>query len=162
MNVIRSEFPDSIAFVYWICTDIDFIIIDNTPARNACLNMSYVAADYIIVPSDQSSYSLEGIIEIENDIKKLRESREKLSHAQIIGFIVTQYQKSQVCNFVVEQLKSIAEKLEGDIFVELTRKSVKVSEAQYAAQTIIEYSPYCNPSFDYKRITDKIIERSLK
>ena len=136
----------------------DYIIIDNSPARNICLNMAYVAADYIIIPADATPDSLRGAISIHNDIEKLKSPRVNMSHAKIIGMILIAYEKSQVNDYSFEQLQNIANTIDKNIFVEKTRKTVKAKEATYAGKTLYEYSKYCNPIFDYKRIAQKIIE----
>ena len=142
--------------------EYDFIIIDNTPARNLCLNMAYVAADYVIVPSDTSAFSLDGIKELESDISLLRNSRDKASHARIIGFILVKCENTTVKEFALDQLNQIAEELEGDIFVEITRKATKADQVKFIGGSLQEYDKYSNAAVDYRRITKKILEIANK
>lgn len=142
--------------------DYDFIIIDNTPARNLCLNMAYVAADYVIVPSDMSAFSLDGIKEIESDISLLRNSRDKASHARIIGFILVKCENTTVKDFALDQLNQIANELEGEIFVDITRKATKADQVKFIGGSLQEYDKYSNAAVDYRRITKQILEIASK
>lgn len=137
----------------------DYILIDNSPARNVCLNMAYCAADYIVIPVDATPDSIRGLVSVQNDVEKLRNTREKASHAEIIAFILVAYEKSQVNEFTLEKLEEIAEKMPNDVLIEKTRKSVKAKEAKYGNTTLYEYAKYSNPVLDYKRIVAKLIER---
>lgn len=137
----------------------DYILIDCSPARNVCLNMAYCAADYIIVPVDATPDSIRGLISVQNDVEKLKNTRDKASHAKLLAFILVAYEKSQVNDFTLDQLKGIAEKIDDNIIIDKTRKSVKAKEAKYSNTTLYEYSKFCNPSMDYKRITKELLER---
>ena len=136
----------------------DYILIDNTPARNTALNMAYVAADYVICPTEVDENSIKGIVNINKDIKKLRETRNHDSHAYIIGIILTKMERSSVHEYGLNVANSLAEQLEGDVFVETVRKSVRVSEIKTTKGSLQDYDTYCNPAVDYRRITNKIIE----
>ena len=50
----------------------DFTIIDNSPSRNSLLNMSYIAANYMIIPTECDTGSIDGIDAIYGDLKKYR------------------------------------------------------------------------------------------
>ena len=140
----------------------DFVVIDTHPDRNLALNMAYAAADYVIVPSDASKYSLDGIVEIENDIAKLRNTRSKISHAHIIGLLLIANQNNNVDSVALDILSDIAAAIDGDVFVDSVRISTKVKQSTYSVGTMQNYDKKGNAATDYRRITKKIINRAVE
>ena len=143
----------------------DYIIIDNGPSRNILLTMSYVASDEIIIPSECDEGSIDGIIAIYSDLKKLRESRNKLSHAIVKGLILTRYEKTSIHSIALEEdLAEIANRMEQDIgyrpFVLPVRKSIKMSECKGFKQSLQEYDRYGNAAKDYRKIVKTLIKEA--
>lgn len=137
----------------------DFVIIDNSPSRNILLNMAYVAADYVIVPTECDAGSISGILAIEEDIKSLRESRNAMSHATIAAIILTKYEKTIMHETAKEELEEIAStEIKGNPFVMIVRKSIRASEAKSMLKSMQEYDKYGNPATDYRKITDKLLK----
>ena len=139
--------------------DYDFIIIDTSPSRNILLNMAYVAADHVIVPTECDAGSISGILAIEEDIKALRESRNTMSHATMIAIILNKYEKTIMHETAKEQLESVAEtEIKGNPFVMIVRKSIRASEAKSMLQSMQEYDKYGNPATDYRKIADRLLK----
>ena len=136
----------------------DFILLDNPTARNIILIMSCIAADYVIVPTLADRNSLNGIVEIESDLRQLRNSRNKESHAYIKGIILSIYEGHNPHKKAFEEIEEISDKLEGDVFAEKVRKSSKTIEAIDMAQPMQEYQTYNNVSVDYRRIAKRMLE----
>lgn len=136
----------------------DFIIIDNPPARNVLLNMTYIAADYIICPTLSDDNSIRGIIAVEQDLKKLRDSRNKESHAYIIGIILAIYESTNSHKKAFENLQKITEALPGDVFVSTVRKTIKMAEIKTLCMPLQAYEKFNNASLDYKKIAKRIID----
>ena len=157
---------DNIYVLSDMCSELsktyDYVIIDNTPARNMALNMAYVAADIVVCPTEADKNSIEGIVNIEKDIKRLREARGNVCHAYIKMIIVTKVERSNVHDSAVAVAKRLAENLPGEVLVETVRKSVRVHEIKTVKGTLQKYDKYCSPAMDYRRIADKIITLSEK
>lgn len=136
----------------------EFIIIDNPPARNILLNMTYIAADYIICPTLSDDNSIRGIIAVEQDLKKLRDSRNKESHAYIIGIILSIYETTNSHKKALESLNKIAKALPGDVFISTVRKTIKMAEIKSLCMPLQVYDKYNNASLDYRKITKRIID----
>lgn len=146
----------------------DYILIDNTPARNTALSMAYIASDYVLCPTEADENSFKGIINIAKDIKALRHTRNKDSHAFIRGIIITKYETTtKLHNGALELASTIARNLEKemaedgvekDVFIETVRKSVKVGEVKSVKGTLQEYDRYCTAAMDYRRIAEKILK----
>ena len=126
----------------------DFIIIDNPPARNVLLNMTCIAADYIICPTLSDDNSIRGIVAVEQDLKKLRESRNKESHAYIIGIILAIYETTNSHKKALSSLKKITEALPGDVFISTVRKTIKMAEIKTLHMPLQAYEKYNNASLE--------------
>ncbi len=136
----------------------EFIIIDNPPARNTLLNMTYIAADYIICPTLSDDNSVRGIIAVEQDLKKLRDSRNQDSHAYIIGIILSIYETTNSHKKALESLENISAALPGDVFISTVRKTIKMAEIKSLCVPLQIYDKYNNASIDYRKIAKRIID----
>lgn len=136
----------------------DYVIIDTHPDRNLALTMAYAAADYVIVPSDSSKYSLDGIVEIINDINSLKKGRNSYSHAEILGFILTRCRTANVAKVATKSLESIAQSLDNKVFVDRVRISSKAEESTYTVGTLQDYDRNGSAAQDYRRIADTVME----
>ena len=140
--------------------DYDIVFLDNSPSRNILLTMSYVASDYIIVPTEGDSGSIKGINAVETDLKKLRGGRNSLSHAKILGLILTKKENTVIHDVAIETMKELAEKeIEGTPFVTYVRKSIIVSEIKAEQKSLQQYKKNSGVSRDYQQIAEQILER---
>lgn len=137
----------------------DFIIIDDPPACNVLLNMTYIAADYIICPTLSDVNSILGIIAVDQDLTSLRNSRNKESHAYIIGIILACYESTISYKKAEEYVKDIAQNLPGDVFIAKVRKTTKMNEVKTLSIPLQIYERHNNASIDYRKITEKIIDK---
>ncbi len=137
----------------------DYIIIDNGPQRNKLLQMAYVAADYIIAPCDDTEGGSKGLINVYNDVEKMKKTKVPLSSAEVIGAIVTRYKGQTTINKVaISILEDAMKKINKKGFVMYVRDSVKASEAKYAKMSVQEYSAYNNVAMDYRAIAEAILK----
>lgn len=137
----------------------DYIIIDNHPDRAILNIMSFVAADYVITPTLADSNSLKGVVGVANDLKKMREGRNKESHAYIIAIILNIFKRTTTAHRKkLRELEEFAQILPGNVIVETVRESVKVTEARDLKEPMQKYDRFNNVSIDYRRIAKKIDE----
>lgn len=141
----------------------DYILIDNSPARNILLTMSYVASDYIIVPTECDEGAVDGIMAIEQDVSKLRDGRHPFSHAKIIAIILNKYEKTTMHNVALETIEALAsERISGKPIVGKIRKSIRVSECKTMKLSLQRYEWGNNVASDYRKIVKKIVGRLKK
>ncbi|WP_026658582.1 ParA family protein [Butyrivibrio sp. AC2005] len=147
--------------------DYDYILIDNAPARNRLLNMSYIAADYFIMCADSGEDSLDGIDAIVTDMMKYHKpGKRKLADSKIMGVIITRFRQTNIGNTVLD---IINEKVENDIpdeiktekipFVMSVRETAAVDEAKMMHQPVQTYKKSSTAAIDYRNIVDEIISR---
>ena len=140
--------------------DYDYILIDNNPGRNVLLTMAYVAADYVIIPTECDSGSLDGIMAINRDIVKLRDGKRPSSHARVMGIILTKFEKTVMHSVAKEELQEVAASLGGDPFIMEVRKAIIVSECKEVKQSLQSYAPNCPPAKNYRKIAEEIERRT--
>lgn len=147
--------------------DYDYFLIDNAPARNIPLNMSYIAADYFIMCADSGEDSLDGIDAIVGDMMKFHKSgKRSLSDAKILGFIVSRFRQTNIGNAVLDILK---DKIDNDIpdvlkpdeapFIMTVRETAAVDEAKMVHKPVETYKRSSTAAIDYRRIVDEIVRR---
>lgn len=138
----------------------DYIFIDNNPARNILLTMAFVAADYIIAPTECDDGGISGVITTYKDLNKLRESRNQLSHAEILGIILTKFEKTSMHSMALETLvEFIDEKMKEKPTLYTVRKSIAASEAKKMNQSLQEFKKYSTVAVDYRKIANDIVEK---
>ncbi len=137
--------------------DYDYVLIDNSPSRNILLQMSYVAADWIIMPTESDIGSIDGIYAIYSDVEKFKKNRNKLSHAEFLGFILNKYEKTNIYNIAVENLEIARDKINPNAFIMKVRKASAASEAKTMMQSIQKYKRHSTTAIDYRKIAQKII-----
>lgn len=140
--------------------DYDYVIIDNSPARNILLNMAYIASDYVLVPTECDSGSLDGILAVNTDLRKFREGRHAFSKARILGFILTKYERTTMHTDSYKELEDMRDVIEPNAFIMSVRKSIVASEAKVLQKSLQECAKYTNPAIDYRKIAKEVIRRT--
>lgn len=110
--------------------DYDYIFVDNAPSRNKLLTMSYIASDYIVIPTECDESSLDGLVTTEKDVDKLVNGRHRDSHAKILGYILTKNENTLMHQLAYDTLCELANNNPDKPFVMKVRKSIKVSEVK--------------------------------
>lgn len=139
--------------------DYDYVLIDNSPSRSILLNMSYSAADYIIIPTECDSGSLDGVAEIKEDLEKVRSGKHPISHAQILCILLTKYENTTMHRMALDNVKQMADNMEEKPFVTTVHKAIKVSETKLVKSPLIEYAAGSRPAADYIHAAQEIDSR---
>ena len=139
----------------------DYIFIDNAPSRSVLLNMTYVAADYIIIPTLSDDSSMDMIEETEDDIAKLVNGRNHESHAQVIGYILNSYKRSVMYDIAMEKLEAHAANREDEIkpFVAYIKEMIKMSEVKTLHTSVYNLGKSSPISRSFYDIAQKVLER---
>ena len=141
--------------------DYDFIFADNAPSRSILLKMIYIASDYVIIPTFCDVSSMDMIHETELDIETLKNNRNHDSHAEVIGYILSNYRASTTMNNIAfSDLQEMAAKYDNPPFVEKVHEAISASAAK-TFQTSISRSDKKSSliNIDYDSITDRVLER---
>lgn len=139
--------------------DYDYIFIDNAPSRNKLLTMTYIASDYIIIPTECDESSKDSLVTTQKDVYKLVNGRHHDSHAKILGYILAKYERTAMHQIALEDLHGLAESNPDRPFVAAIRKSIKVSEVKTFHTAVTEMYKRLPIADDYTFIADLILER---
>jgi len=118
--------------------DYDYILLDCAPAAGLLQTSAMVAADYLVVPTQLSQLSVQGIQSMIESLRAVR--RISRSECQLAGIIPVQYNRST--NEATEQLKHLAGVF-GNLVLPPVPQDAKCAEAVRAQQTLWEYAPKC-------------------
>lgn len=149
-------------FVDMIRNDYDFIFVDNAPSRNILLTMTYIASDYIIIPTECDESSLDSLVTTQRDINIIRNGRHHDSHAKIIAYVLAKNENTIMHKVALDNLKEIAAENPDKPFVATIRKSIKASEIKTFHSAIVKDAPGSPLARDYINIADKIEEKIME
>ena len=136
----------------------DYIIVDTPPAIGVALKNVLAAVDYVIIPVEESGWSLDGLMDFAQALDLAREdNNEKLKVAGIL--IVKAKERTRKSKRIGELAAKVAEKLDSKCFKTKIRESVSCTEAltEYYVP-LNEYAPDSTTSKDYKNFVDEILE----
>ena len=136
----------------------DFIIIDTNPVRNTLLKMCYCCADYVIFPTDCDQGSIDGIVALYNDILVFKNLKVPFSHTEVLGVILTKYEKTAMHKLALESLEELMKKMNPKGFIMTVRKAIVSSEAKLFKESLQKHKYWSSPAIDYRDITEAILE----
>ena len=135
--------------------EYDYIIIDCPPSLGLLTINSHVAANKIIIPVQAEYFALEGLGQLINTIKLVKETLN--SELDIGGVILTMFDtRTNLSKDIALELKNFfGEKL----FDTLVPRNIRLSEAPSHGLSIHEYDPESTGAKAYKRLTEELIDR---
>ncbi|UQZ89643.1 hypothetical protein C4J81_10650 [Deltaproteobacteria bacterium Smac51] len=136
----------------------DYIIIDSPPNLEMMVINIMAAANRIIIPTQPEYYGLEGLADLIETYKRIRETiNPSLS---ILGVLITMHVSTN--NLSKEVTQNLRQNMGSLIFDTVIPKNVKLAEAPSHCQPIIMYDPKCPGSVSYQLVTREILARTAK
>ncbi len=136
-------------------TNYEYIIIDCGLQHELLTVNALTASDYCIIPVQAHFLASEGIPEMLELIKSVRERFN--SKLQIAGILLTMYQsRPQLCRSVRESVGEIY----GEAFHVFERPieySIKVAECPAAGQSIFDYAPKNAAAESYRSLAEEVL-----
>ena len=135
--------------------DFDYIFIDCPPSLGMLTVKALSISDGIIVPMQCEFYSLEGMSQLLNTVKKIKNLYNP--SLQIVGILLTMYNgRLTLTNQVVAELKKYyADKL----FKVPISRTVRISEAPGYGEPICYHDPYGKGSLEYAAVAKELMMR---
>ena len=154
---------DDAQLLMMICTvlgkEYDYIFIDNSPARSTLMNMAYVAANFIIVPTEADEGSLKGISELYHDIKNKRDIFHS-SNAKIAAILLTKYENTSIQQAAYQRIsEELIKNMDEKPLLYTIRKNTSVTETKVFKKPLRKYKAKDNASKDYAEATRGIIKK---
>lgn len=138
-------------------SDYDFIIIDTPPAIGVALKNVLAYITYIVIPVEESGWSLDGLMDFATAIDLAKDNNESLKVAGILT--VKTKERTKKAARMGELAKTIADKLGTRRFKTKIRESVACAEAltEYYIP-LQEYAPNSTTNQDYIKFVDELLE----
>lgn len=138
----------------------DFIIVDSPPALGALTVNALVASDSVIVPIQCEFYALEGLAQLLNTVKVIRDTSNP--NLNIRGFLPTMYSSQHnLSRQVFDDLalhfqKHLFKSEEGEYIV--VPRSVRLAESPSYGKPILLYDAKSSGSVAYRNLAELILE----
>ena len=135
--------------------DFDYIFIDCPPSLGMLTVKALSISDGVVIPMQCEFYSLEGMSQLFNTIKKIKQLYNP--NLQIVGILLTMYNgRLTLTSQVVAELKKYyADKL----FKVPISRTVRLSEAPSYGVPICYHDPYGKGSLEYAAVAKELMLR---
>ena len=152
---LLKEALDSLKNLY------DYILIDSPPALGILTVNAFTAADYVLVPMLSDIFSLQGITQLEETIRRVRNYCNP--GIQVLGVFLTKHNpRTRFSKEVEGTLRMVADDLKMPALNTFIRESVALREAQSLQCSVFDYAPGCNAVQDYENLLQELTQRGLK
>ena len=133
--------------------DFDYIFIDTPPSLGLIPVNSLVAADEILIPVQAEYYALEGLSQLLQTIKLIKENIQP--NLKILGAVLTMYDgRGRLAGEVWEEMyKHFPYK----IFRTIIPRNIRLAEAPSYGKTILEYAPKSKGAKAYHRLAKELL-----
>lgn len=147
------EFRDKIEV---LAEEFDDIFIDCPPAAGNLQTAAHGASDYLIIPTELSEDSIDGVRE---QIDSASANKKRLNpKLEVLGILVNGKDSHRIVieEFHHDTLKELYEEI---LFSTVITHSVKVSEARSFNKTVRQHAPKSVQAGQFSALTDEYIER---
>lgn len=135
--------------------DYDYIFIDCPPSLGMLTVKALSISDGIVIPMQCEFYSLEGMSQLLNTVKKIRQLYNP--NLQIVGMLLTMYNgRLTLTGQVVAELKKYYEDI---LFKVPISRTVRISEAPGYGEPICYHDPYGKGSLEYAAVAKELMMR---
>jgi chromosome partitioning protein len=134
----------------------DFVLLDCPPALNMLTVNGLVAAHAVMIPMQCEYYALEGLSDLLNTIKKVRQHlNPKL---EIEGLLRTMYDPR---NTLAQQVSAQLQEHFGDkVYATVIPRNVRLAEAPSFGKPAVSFDRECKGSQAYMALADEILSRN--
>ena len=135
--------------------DYDYVFIDCPPSLGMLTVKALSISDGVVIPMQCEFYSLEGMSQLFNTIKKIRQLYNP--QLQLVGILLTMHNgRLTLTGQVVEELKKYyADKL----FKVPISRTVRIAEAPGSGEPICYHDPYGKGSLEYAAVAKELMLR---
>ena len=135
--------------------EYDYIFIDCPPSLGMLTVKALSVSDGVVVPMQCEFYSLEGMSQLLNTIKKIRQLYNPT--LQLVGILLTMYNgRLTLTGQVVEELKKY---YQDKLFKVPISRTVRISEAPGYGEPICYHDPYGKGSLEYAAVAKELMLR---
>ena len=137
-----------------IRANYDYIIIDSPPSLGLLTINGLVASDEIIIPVQTEYFALEGLSQLLNTIKLVRENLQP--KLKIMGALLTMYDRRN--RLARQVVKEVQDHFPGYVFDSVIPRSIRLAEAPGFGKSILGFDAFSKGARSYKNIAKEIIQ----
>ncbi len=136
----------------------DYILIDCPPSLGLLTLNALVAAKNLLVPLQVEFYALEGLTQLMDTVKHIKNNYNQLLSLQ--GIVLTMYDKrNKISEMVASDVKNF---FKDKVYKTIIPRNVKISEAPSHGLPILMYDISCPGSQAYASLAAEIINQEAK
>jgi chromosome partitioning protein len=132
----------------------DYIIIDCPPSLSLLTLNAMTAADYILIPLQSEFYALEGLGQLLQTVKKIKENLNP--GLRISGIVLTMFDKRT--NLSLQVAENAEKYFKELVFKTRIPRNVRLGEAPSFGKPIIHYDSASTGSINYLRLAKEIMK----
>jgi chromosome partitioning protein len=132
----------------------DYVLIDTPPSLGLLTVNTLTAASRVIIPVQTQYLAMEGVVQLEETIQKVREDINP--GLNILGAVLTLYDRRTLISKEVEA--KVRNGFGGRVFSTVIPVNVRLAEAPSYHKSIFEYDPDCNGARAYRELAKEILE----
>ncbi|MDQ5919676.1 MAG: Chromosome partitioning protein ParA [Patescibacteria group bacterium] len=137
--------------------DYDFIFIDCPPTLGLITLNGLVAGDEILIPVQAEYYALEGLGQLLETVKLVKESLRP--DIGILGAVITMYDgRTKLSDDVLQELYKY---FPNTIFQSVIPRNIRLAEAPSFGRTIVQFDPGSKGAKAYERLAQELLDREL-
>ncbi|MDD3520691.1 MAG: AAA family ATPase [Actinomycetota bacterium] len=134
----------------------DFIIIDCPPSLGLLTINALAACKDVIIPIQNSYFSLEGVAQLLNTIDLVKMSLN--SKLEVKGVLFTMYSRSRLAEGIYNDLKN---NFGNKLYNTIIPKNVRLDEASSHGKPVLYYDKNCKGSIAYKEFSMEVLNSYL-
>lgn len=128
----------------------DYIIIDCPPSFSSTSVAAICNSQHLIIPVSLSAFGLRGCRFLSKQVEAMSDY---VSDLEVTGILPTMWRNSAVCN----QSLALLHRMDLPVFETVIRRTDKVDESTYYAQTLNEYSRFSAAGRDYRAFAKELL-----
>ena len=137
-----------------LCRDmgVDYVLIDCPPSFSAASVSAIYNADEIIIPIKLDGFSVDGVAQLEAQIRAMTNVRPRLGY----GCLITMWHNVEV---IRSGCRAFLERYGDHVFTQHIRRSDRVDESTFARQSLDVWSPTSAAGRDYRAFVAEYLGR---
>ncbi len=133
----------------------DRVLIDCPPSLGLLTLNALTAADGVLIPIQTEYYALEGLSQLVNTIRRVREGLNP--HLEIEGVLLTMYDART--NLSAQVASEVRRHMNGSVYDTIVPRSVRLSEAPSHGLPIALYDPGSRGAHAYRELAGEVVAR---
>ena len=110
----------------------------------------------LIVPMTADYFSIQGFNLLQKKVSSLKKIG---SNIEILGILLTRYDRTSITSTLAENVEQIAKELNTTLFESTIRQGVAIRESQLLQSDIFTESPKSKVALEYSSFVDEVIQR---